>query len=908
MLAAFLKSLREANRVIPEETQEDIEREKKSETIIKPTKKENINPEKEPETVKPKRKKQNHPEDMSSGLKIDIQWSPCIPNRFITFGTDLTLYRVEKIVEGDVNPLTVKLSDTHCAQIMFTNAVPQYLKCVAWYPTPEYEYLLALGLANGKIVLTNLRNSQEPSNLVGREFVPRHPRQCNCVSWNPEERNLLAAALERAKTDHSILIWDVTRNNIKHESERRLLSGSTSNDVNSSGSTKPFIEMGNSESVHSFHWFWHQPKSFVTGMSNRHLKVFDIREATKVQQLTSTRAVNGITVDNFNENRLASFSEVFLVKSSFGTCETLKNRSNLLASVARESCILKLYDIQHTSSTDEVELTSFERHLMPSGQQLVTSFSWHPTEQKRLILVSPMGAIADFRVFERIAVTWSPSSRLTWNDDSKHLREIENQSYYETLNDISVKMKLRALRDYGLEGTEPNNSLIYVPLVKTMQGDGVFSSWTRPFKFEGVKDIICSNVIGQVNTASTMVDQEWPNVSTQSPVTTRIYCSKDREYALQLCGWGCDRNGLQLSKFLDNLEKDKYFARAAAIAIFNLQIQRAIELLRKGAQQEDVNTASSDPGVNLNVVAMALSGFTVEKSALWRRMCSSLRHQLYDPYLRAIFSFLTCEQESFDEILTDDGIALSDKVAFACWFLTDSSLSDYLYKLTIKLISRGNVEGILLTGLIGDGLELMQRYVDNTGDIQTLCLIIMHANPTKILDDPRVLNWIASYRSLLDQLQLWHNRAKFDVQWNKISKVASRPLQHIYISCNYCGKSISSSMGSQSALVMSKGHHPAMFANKTKMTSCPGCRKPLPRCAVCLINMGTPSGTGIVKHDGKNESSNLRLTKFASWFTWCQTCRHGGHTAHIIEWFKEQAECPVTGCTCKCMCLDSADS
>ena len=26
--------------------------------------------------------------------------------------------------------------------------------------------------------------------------------------------------------------------------------------------------------------------------------------------------------------------------------------------------------------------------------------------------------------------------------------------------------------------------------------------------------------------------------------------------------------------------------------------------------------------------------------------------------------------------------------------------------------------------------------------------------------------------------------------------------------------------------------------------------------------------------------------KFASWFTWCQTCRHGGHTLHIAEWFR----------------------
>lgn len=31
----------------------------------------------------------------------------------------------------------------------------------------------------------------------------------------------------------------------------------------------------------------------------------------------------------------------------------------------------------------------------------------------------------------------------------------------------------------------------------------------------------------------------------------------------------------------------------------------------------------------------------------------------------------------------------------------------------------GNLEGILLTGLTTDGVELMETYVDRTGDVQT---------------------------------------------------------------------------------------------------------------------------------------------------------------------------------------------
>merc|ERR1719312_116911 len=63
---------------------------------------------------------------------------------------------------------------------------------------------------------------------------------------------------------------------------------------------------------------------------------------------------------------------------------------------------------------------------------------------------------------------------------------------------------------------------------------------------------------------------------------------------------------------------------------------------------------------------------------------------------------------------------------------------------------------------------------------------------------------------------------------------------------------------------------------------CPACRKPLPRCAICFINMGTLSGLIRNKNGGKppnsqNNSgnktqSNKKLTSFDNFFTWCQSC------------------------------------
>jgi hypothetical protein len=39
-------------------------------------------------------------------------------------------------------------------------------------------------------------------------------------------------------------------------------------------------------------------------------------------------------------------------------------------------------------------------------------------------------------------------------------------------------------------------------------------------------------------------------------------------------------------------------------------------------------------------------------------------------------------------------------------------------------------------------------------------------------------------------------------------------------------------------------------------------------------------------------------------FVWCEKCHHGGHSAHVFEWFNENSACPVFGCGCPCGSLD----
>lgn len=48
---------------------------------------------------------------------------------------------------------------------------------------------------------------------------------------------------------------------------------------------------------------------------------------------------------------------------------------------------------------------------------------------------------------------------------------------------------------------------------------------------------------------------------------------------------------------------------------------------------------------------MALAGFSDDKNSMWRQFCASPKTKLNDPYLRAMFSFLTAENNNYDNIL-----------------------------------------------------------------------------------------------------------------------------------------------------------------------------------------------------------------------------------------------------------------
>lgn len=69
----------------------------------------------------------------------------------------------------------------------------------------------------------------------------------------------------------------------------------------------------------------------------------------------------------------------------------------------------------------------------------------------------------------------------------------------------------------------------------------------------------------------------------------------------------------------------------------------------------------------------------------------------------------------------------------------------YLVRLMDTMISDGNISGLILTGLSTTrGIDLLERMVNNSGDIQTAALLVSFVVPRRI-QDTRAEEWIERY-------------------------------------------------------------------------------------------------------------------------------------------------------------------
>ena len=126
------------------------------------------------------------------------------------------------------------------------------------------------------------------------------------------------------------------------------------------------------------------------------------------------------------------------------------------------------------------------------------------------------------------------------------------------------------------------------------------------------------------------------------------------------------------AQFLNANNAECDFSRSAAVMVFNGKICDAIEYLKQTSNLSSTCDKSIQDleFISLNVIALALSAYITSannekgdsKDLLCIQMCSNLKNKLGDPYIKAIFTFLSKnphEDNNFDEIIVSNFILIS---------------------------------------------------------------------------------------------------------------------------------------------------------------------------------------------------------------------------------------------------------
>eukprot|EP00041_Stephanoeca_diplocostata_P029889 m.890823 g.890823 ORF g.890823 m.890823 type:complete len:815 (+) comp23652_c1_seq21:726-3170(+) len=745
----------------------------------------------------------------------------------------------------------------------------------------------------------------------------------------------------------SLLLWDISTKAISLGDTKRRTAGSVADSnprsykphtINAARTSGP-TELSLGEGVLSLRWIPDSQDTLLAGIGPKYLKLFDVRCGSS-HTVSTARGAHCLAVNPNAPNIFASFSRtahaikiwdrrqfsepIYSIAtdrtefvSRLAWCPT---RPGLLGALFQNDQTVQLYDtyLMQTSDLDAAwgSKPIWKRRTDHQHADAAVHFDWHPHHRGKLMTITARGtvgvctarepAVCDISStgvlsYGSVGITSSCHSTLTTCNTT---REVPTEiDAVHDIRDISTRMHANAAAGYYATKIEDN--------VDISSGDtGVQRVWLwlqciqdgLEGGFVGIRDALAS---GTENSSSLGVGEL--KVSVHDTITSRAR-------ALSMCGWVVINDVSALNKRLGELESAGEYERAAAVAIFHQRIPRAIQSLTSGAKNR--TDASSEV---LLSTAMSLAGYAPstgtsassqvayygvpQQDSLWHETCRRLIPQLPNPHCRAALKFLSCDKDDLREIIQDTDLHLQDRLGFACRYLPDEELDEFLNGISQQSLAAGMLDGVLVDGLSPRGLDLIAAYVDRTADVQTACLLTScvkaRVSPdtpiaNALANDVRVSHWLVAYQDLLDTWQLWVERAKFDV--DRLRTHPGTVPQHVYVRCGYCSASVTPSHtpggGGGGSGVAGAGNR------RTPTSACPSCSRPLPKCSVCLLRLGSAT-EGFVKSTAFTPSKG-KVQRFGWWISWCQGCRHGGHAEHLDDWFAGHTTCPVAGCTCQC--------
>lgn len=328
---------------------------------------------------------------------------------------------------------------------------------------------------------------------------------------------------------------------------------------------------------------------------------------------------------------------------------------------------------------------------------------------------------------------------------------------------------------------------------------------------------------------------EMPNISTRLP--------HQRQLGLLLCDWRFSEAGL-VQKCNELVHNGQHY-EAVATAVCHDRKDIGIDLLRNLTRTKTITNSG---------LAAVIACDTVSLDQ--RALCEWMAEDAEDPYLRALLLYFVTA--SWDSIVGMATLSLKFRVAVALKYLPDDHLADFLVSTTADAIARGDLEGIVLTGLAESSMDLLQNYFANFSDLQTTVLAAAFTNPLYV-SDPRWPTWKSAY---LDTMQTWHTlmeRTRFNVQHNRRAttrdgtRLIPAPLRQVTLRCNHCQGPLARHAPGKAA------NSNAVPGSKTPAgaagTICPRCGRHMPRCAICMMWLGTPDASRPRMVAGRRNSS-----------------------------------------------------
>ncbi|KAL4706071.1 hypothetical protein ACJJTC_001669 [Scirpophaga incertulas] len=767
-----------------------------------------------------------------SGHKLEVIWCPVHHDKFILRGSDITLYQVSRLKDIEKKTPYTQISPTRGATVIASQSANN-VRCIDVSAIPDLpEPLLALGHSNGRVSLATLKQAYDPLGLVGRDFNTRYPRLCNSLSWSNNESNLLAVAMEKYRSEPCILLWDVNRGTLPPEESTSADSSLVNVDT-----VKPLAEMGLSETAHSVSWSNWSNRTLLASMNLKHIKIFDLRDWSNKGVVTASgRHVYGVCADPFSGR-------------------------NLLLSLQRDSNTLRLFDIQQAHNDPNKANVLMDN--MAEEAQTATAVEAELAELSRAGGAAGAGGereAAAPSVLEReLAAGGAALAAACWHP--AHPARLLAAAHNGAVCELTVCERVTVSWGGGALAWSCGGSLRVLPRARARGAPTTAAGAPPGPDHDDVSHVMRRRAVTDYGLKPDL----WQNADlADDEVLSGLW------HFLALSKSLVEDGGGGCAQVLGRAREPR--VRAAALALAGLA---------------------------------GLGGGGGGAEPLWRDALRLAAPALPDAYLRATLHFLAALHDaqpqpaalsaaSLSAALMERDMRLEDRVALACLYLPDDDLREYLTATCAELVERGDLSGILLTGMGAEGVRLLQRWVERSGDVQTAALAAARCLPPELLRAPPAAHWLQEYRALLDGWRLWGARSALDT-WVGLGVGVGGAggvggedgewcARGVSVSCAYCGKPVAAPPAHRR-----RPRLPPPAAKMKQMSSCPNCRKPLPRCGVCSLHLG---GGG---------------ARFGGWFSWCVSCRHGGHADHLLHWFQEHTECPVSSCTCHCGSLDPPD-